>query len=315
MKTPEPCGFLFFSSESIRQFMKIPDRPGATPGELPTRMNGTPCGGIFELAREITRGRLVVYPTDTIYGLGTTIHSPVGTRGVYSLKNRPLDLPLSLCVPSRDAISQMAEPNELALRLMDSFLPGPLTLVLRARDSFWKDLGTAPFFVKNGKLGIRYLPDPFFNALLKLTGPISTTSANIHNAADPGTLEEIIGRFSSKVHYYLFWNSPFHTGKVEDWMREEPAGQEKGESYLYGDGQGPDEINGCDDRIMNRRAPQPLQTNHVDETRKREEAMKNEDLSRKKQRSSTVVEILDDDVCILREGVIPQEMVEEKLHG
>lgn len=337
----ETARFLFFSPELIQEFMETLSNlhlsqdilfknheefiyeknqrawvnPPPVFQELEEHMCDSPCSVLLEFIQGIFSGRLLVYPTDTIYGLGTTIHSLEGTKKIFSIKRRPVKMPLSLCVPSERMIHLVAEPDERAQKLVRSFLPGPLTLVLKARDSFWENCDAAGFFVKDGKVGLRYLPDPFFNALLWFTGPISSTSANCHGKKEFFTLSDIITYFGDSVDYYSFWHSAHHAGQEESWMRPHAKNPEKGERYLYGDEKATIENSGCDENETIKTAPPPFPQNELHETRRRDRTMKSEEEKHNQLRSSTVVELCDHEIRILREGVISREAIEEKLHG
>jgi len=283
--------------------------------ELEEHMCDSPYNVLLEFIQGIFSGKLFVYPTDTIYGLGTSIHSKEGTTKIFSIKRRPVTMPLSLCVPSERMLHLVAEPDERAQKLVRSFLPGPLTLVLEARDSFWENCDTAALFVKDGKVGLRYLPDPFFNALLWFTGPISSTSANCHGKKEFFTLSEIITHFGDSVDYYSFWHSAHHAGQEENWMRPHAKNPEKGERYLYEDEKATIDFSGCDENETIKTAPPPFPQNEIYETRRQGRTMNSEEGTHNQLRSSTVVELCEHEIRILREGVISREAIEEKLHG
>mgnify|MGYP002627042581 CR=1 FL=1 len=88
----------------------------------------------------IKGGGLVAFPTETVYGLGADAMNPDAVRRIYEAKGRPSDNPLILHV---DCIAQacgLVEVNELALKLMMKFWPGPLTLVLPAKPEIHHEL-------------------------------------------------------------------------------------------------------------------------------------------------------------------------------
>ena len=239
---------------------------------------------ILQLIQGINEEKLFVYPTDTIFGLGTSIFSYQGTKRLFSLKRRPENLPLSLCVPSKEAIYTLTSPGALAKKMISLFLPGPITLVLKARTSFWKEVPSTRFFLKNGKVGIRLLPDPFFNALLHFTGPVSTTSANLHGKPSPSSFLSIVETLGKEVDYYTFWftvNKPLPRQK-ESFLKK---CFEKLESYLY------------------------------KEEKTSSEKIELRELTRGQQIASTVVEIEENQLRILREGAISGKEIEAKIYG
>lgn len=124
---------------------------------------------------------LVIYPTDTIYGLGADALSEEAITRVYEAKRRPFSAPISVAVCSCDMIHGIARVNDYAARFIDRFLPGPVTVVLPARNSLPGILtgGT-------GLVGIRIPRHPVALRLIELLdSPITATSANTSGARDP----------------------------------------------------------------------------------------------------------------------------------
>ena len=80
-------------------------------------------------------GRLVVYPTDTLYALGADIYNIKSVRNVYHLKKRPFTQPLPVAVGDKSSISQIAYTNNITIQVVDTFLPGPLTIILPKKES------------------------------------------------------------------------------------------------------------------------------------------------------------------------------------
>ncbi|MBB6644787.1 L-threonylcarbamoyladenylate synthase [Halobellus ruber] len=125
-------------------------------------------------AAAVRDGGAVVYPTETVYGLGADATDPDAVERVFELKGRDRSKPLSLGVASIDAALGHTGPSGLALRFMRAFLPGPVTVVVE-RDSSLPDLLTAG----RDRVGVR-VPD--HEAALSLferaAVPVTATSAN-----------------------------------------------------------------------------------------------------------------------------------------
>lgn len=139
-----------------------------------------------EAARIIRQDGLVVYPTDTIYGLGADAFSDEAIRKVFEAKRRPYSQPISVAVADIEMIFGIARVDADALRFIEEFLPGPVTVVIPARSSIPSSLtgGT-------GMIGIRIPNHPVALRLVSLVdSPITATSANIHGARDPVTPDE-----------------------------------------------------------------------------------------------------------------------------
>lgn len=129
---------------------------------------------------------LVVYPTDTIYGLGADALSEEAILKVYEAKRRPVSQPISIAVSDFEMAFGVARIDRRALAFMEAFLPGPVTVVVPARSSLPETLtgGT-------GMIGIRVPAHPVCLRLITLLdSPVTATSANQHGARDPVSPDE-----------------------------------------------------------------------------------------------------------------------------
>lgn len=153
---------------------------------------------VSRTASVLRSGGLVVAPTETRYGLLGRADKPETIARLYAIKGRPASLPTAIFVPSLEAIAIYGVMTPAATAIARRFLPGPLTLVLRAV----KDMGVP--LVVDGHIGIRYSSAPFIVALLKqLDFPITATSANLSGAKDCSTVNEIARAFGGKVDLYV----------------------------------------------------------------------------------------------------------------
>lgn len=141
----------------------------------------------------LKKGQCIVYPTDSLYGLGADIFQHKAVKKVYTLKKRPAHLALPVAVANIDQMKKIAVINDLAGHLIDAFLPGPLTLIMNKKK-------IVPPIVTGGKdtIGIRIPNDPIALLLLTHYGPLTTTSANIHKQETPTTVSAIHDMFKSK---------------------------------------------------------------------------------------------------------------------
>ncbi len=106
---------------------------------------------------------IVVYPTETVYGLGGDAFSDEAILKVYEAKKRPLSMPISIAVCSCDMIHGVAKTDDRALGFIDRFLPGPVTVVLPARNSV-PDVLTGG----TGMIGIRFPSHPVALRLIEM---------------------------------------------------------------------------------------------------------------------------------------------------
>ncbi|GAB4389065.1 MAG: L-threonylcarbamoyladenylate synthase [Thermodesulfovibrionales bacterium] len=127
-----------------------------------------------EAVEVLERGGIVAYPTETFYGLGAKYDEAQAVERLHALKRRPAQKAIPLVVGERSALRAVARDiNQAAQRLMERYWPGPLTLLLPARE------GLSPHLSSNGKVAVR-VPGPSFALdLARAAGfPITATSAN-----------------------------------------------------------------------------------------------------------------------------------------
>ena len=140
----------------------------------------------------IHQGNLVVYPTETLYALGADIWNKEAVDTVYIVKQRPRNQPLSIAVSSLSEVEDIADVTSSAMVLAQRFLPGPLTVVLQKRTenlAYLTGGGTA--------IAIRVPNHPLALSLLSMCGPLTCTSANLHQTLPPSSIIEIAKDFSS----------------------------------------------------------------------------------------------------------------------
>ncbi len=145
----------------------------------------------------LKEGGLVVYPTDTLYGLGANIFQEDAVKKVYQAKKRSPKKPLSICISRVQDLQRVAHLNVKSFQLANKLLPGPYTLVVKKNNQI-PDLITAG----SDKVGIR-IPDHPVCRALSMDFPITTTSANISGEAAPLRVDELINLFQDQVELYL----------------------------------------------------------------------------------------------------------------
>ena len=156
-------------------------------------------GPLGDAAAAAAGGELVVFPTDTVYGIGTRPDEPAATARVFEAKRRPRDLELPVLVATVMAARAVAVFDERAERLAAALWPGPLTLVLpRGADASGWDLGG-----DSTTVGVRAPHHPLALALLAETGPLAVTSANLSGRPPAKTCGELQELFGDAVAVYL----------------------------------------------------------------------------------------------------------------
>ncbi len=135
-------------------------------------------------------GQTIVFPTDTIYGIGGNPWDERSLDRVRSLKGRPAGRPFALLLPAREAIERFAALDRRLRGLVDRLLPGPYTLLLPAAP------GAPPSAVREAVVGIRVPDHPFFRrTMARLDRPLFGTSVNRHGEPPLVDVDRIIDRF------------------------------------------------------------------------------------------------------------------------
>ncbi len=143
-------------------------------------------------------GAVVVAPTETRYGLLARADSQQALDRLYRLKNRPVSMPTAIFVGSIDEMAGHAEMNTVAEQVAAAFLPGPLTLILRARTP-----GNAPVVVAS-KIGLRISSSPVIANLVDACDfPLSATSANRSGESESVSAEDVAAVFPEGVDLIL----------------------------------------------------------------------------------------------------------------
>lgn len=130
-------------------------------------------GTVEAAARAIEREDVVVYPTGTVYGLGADACAVAAIERVYRIKRRERAKPISVAVPDLPAVEAVAHLTPHSRAFMESFLPGPVTVVCRRRAEL-PDALTAG----GTRVGVRIPDHPVARDLLRRTPPLTATSAN-----------------------------------------------------------------------------------------------------------------------------------------
>lgn len=155
---------------------------------------------IDQAANALRKGELVIFPTETVYGLGANALSAAAVRQVYSVKGRPASSPLIIHCPDLSAVRRWCgEWPESAQRLAEKFWPGPLTLVLPKKadivDEATSGLGT---------VGVRVPSHPVALEFLRKAGvPVAAPSANPFTRLSPTRVEHVREVFGARVRWIL----------------------------------------------------------------------------------------------------------------
>jgi len=166
---------------------------------LEVKPNAPMADVITEAASAIRAGGLIIYPTETVYGLGADACSSKAVDKIFKLKGREAKKPTPIAVNSIEMAREIAELTPAAEALFKKFLPGPLMIVARAKPNVSK-LITAG----TGNVGIRVPDHPVALKLIDFVGgPITSTSANLSGKPAPRTIREALEQLGGKVDVAL----------------------------------------------------------------------------------------------------------------
>jgi len=148
----------------------------------------------------LKRGEVIVFPTETFYGLGADVFNESAVERVVSLKGRGPENPIPIIATDREMLRDVVTDVPTAARkLIDRFWPGPLTLVLPGKKNL-----PAPLLNQYGGVGVRISSHPLAASLTRELGhPITATSANPSGKEPARAIEEAIRYFAGKLEIFL----------------------------------------------------------------------------------------------------------------
>ena len=160
---------------------------------------GTRVEGLAAAARAVKAGRLVVLPTDTVYGIGCDAFNATAVRALLAAKHRGPDMPVPVLVGSWSTIDGLVLGVPAPARaLIEAFWPGALSIVLPHAPSLAWDLGST-----KGTVMLRMPLHPVALELLREVGPMAVSSANISGRRPASTAGEALEQLAGSVSLYL----------------------------------------------------------------------------------------------------------------
>ena len=149
-----------------------------------------------EIKKSFEDGKLVIFPTETVYGIGANALDKTAVDSIFVAKGRAQDNPLIVHISNFDMLKDLVEePSELEQKLIDAFMPGPFTLILKKKNII-------PDNVTCGldTVGIRFPENKTAQAIIEYTGlPIAAPSANISSRPSGTKIDDIKDEFDGKV--------------------------------------------------------------------------------------------------------------------
>jgi len=143
-------------------------------------------------------GGLVAFPTDTVYGLGALVHDRTGIERLFKAKIRDANKAIAVLIGDLDQLEIVAEIlSSSARQLAAQFWPGALTLVVPRHPELPENISPIP------TVGVRMPDHAFVREMLRITGPLATTSANLSGGANPRNARDVMEQLNRRVELVL----------------------------------------------------------------------------------------------------------------
>lgn len=155
-----------------------------------------------QISKEKLRGKVIAYPTDTVFGIGAMIDDLKAISKIYKLKKRSFDKPLAILASKvEDILPYIEMPSEEILNIMKKYWPGALTIIFKKNHSITSQhisrFDTIAFRIPNNTIALN---------ILEKTGPLATTSVNISGDNPINTYQEIDKLFGDTIDYLFVKN-------------------------------------------------------------------------------------------------------------
>jgi L-threonylcarbamoyladenylate synthase len=163
--------------------------------------------GLPAAVRVLQRGEVIVYPTDTLYGLGARAMDRRAVARLSDVKGRPDGMPMSVAVSSLEELEPWSELSPMGRAYARRHLPGPVTLLLRASPTARRQFAVG-LVSHDGTIGLRVPNHAVARELARRAGPITCTSANRHGEPPAQDLRAARATFGREVALYLSGGPP-----------------------------------------------------------------------------------------------------------
>lgn len=163
---------------------------------METKLFSTSNEDINNAGKILKNGGLIAFPTETVYGLGASAYDADAAEKIYTAKGRPSDNPLIVHICEKEQIDEIAEDvTEEAKMVIDTFMPGPITIILKKKNIIPKTV-TAGL----DTVAIRFPAHNVARALIKAAGvPIAAPSANLSGKPSPTKVRHVINDMIGRI--------------------------------------------------------------------------------------------------------------------
>ena len=151
-----------------------------------------------KIIKLLLSGGIVILPTDTVYGIFCSALNKQAVNKIYKIKGRNFNKPLQVFFSDKNQIKKYCKLNSTQIKYIKKYLPGPYTFVLKLKKTAKKTFS----FLKN-TIGIRIIKYNLLNNIIKKTGPLAATSANISGKKTPVFFDDISKMLKNKVDFAL----------------------------------------------------------------------------------------------------------------
>jgi len=149
---------------------------------------------IQEARAVLSKGRLVAFPTDTVYGVGTLVFDGPAVESIYRAKDRPIEKAIPVLIGDAEDMEQVGmNIPETAYKLAARFWPGPLTVLIPKKPALPESVSAT------ATVGVRVPDHGVARTLLRAAGPMAVTSANISGQPSPSTAEEVYAQLGGRI--------------------------------------------------------------------------------------------------------------------
>ena len=143
--------------------------------------------------------KVLIFPTDTVYGMGVSIYDKEGQDAIYQIKGRPTNKRLSVLCASLEDVDKIAVLTDDAIKLINEIMPGALTIILKSKEEI-----VSSYIYDT--IAVRIPNHPVALRILKENGPMATTSVNLSGDSPMNDYIDIYKKFNEKV-YYIYPNA------------------------------------------------------------------------------------------------------------
>jgi L-threonylcarbamoyladenylate synthase len=142
----------------------------------------------------LNAGGLVAFPTDTVYGVGALAFDGKAVESIYAAKDRPIEKAIPVLIGDESDLEKVGmNIPDIAHKFASRFWPGPLTVLVPKKPSLPESVSATE------TVGVRIPDHAVARALLRATGPMAVTSANISGQASPSTAEEVFSQLNGRI--------------------------------------------------------------------------------------------------------------------